>query len=150
MGLVTGRNVTAQLTGLVVKPEAALRQIDQDKAAARPLASGATGETQRHGTIAETPTAGGTGAVAPQPPPGQPHRFYATVKIDPRRLSTSAGTIAQEVVQHLAGLIMADVEVTLDIRAYIPGGAPDHIVRTVTENCHTLGFESYEFHDEEP
>jgi hypothetical protein len=29
-----------------------------------------------------------------------------------------------------------------------PGGAPDHVVRTVTENCRTLKFKTYGFEEE--
>ena len=78
----------------------------------------------------------------------QPRRFYGSIRIEPRRLSTSAGTIAQEVVQHLAGLMDSNVEIVLEIQAYIPEGTPDHVVRTVTENCRTLGFQSAEFEEE--
>ncbi len=39
------------------------------------------------------------------------------------------------------------VEVTLDIHAEIPDGTPDHIVRTVTENCRTLRFKAHGFEE---
>ena len=39
------------------------------------------------------------------------------------------GQIAEEVVSHLTGLIGAKVEVTLEIEAEIPDGAPEHVVR---------------------
>jgi hypothetical protein len=42
----------------------------------------------------------------------------------------------------------ADVKVTLEIQADIPSGAPDHVVRTVTENCRTLKFDSQGFEKE--
>jgi hypothetical protein len=37
------------------------------------------------------------------------------------------------------------VKVTLEIEAEIPSGAPDDVVRTVTENCRTLKFTNQEF-----
>ncbi len=37
---------------------------------------------------------------------------------------------------------------TLEIDATIPDGAPDHVVRTVTENSRTLKFESHGFENE--
>jgi hypothetical protein len=37
------------------------------------------------------------------------------------------------------------VKVTLEIEAEIPTGVPDHVVRTVTENCRTLKFTSQAF-----
>ncbi len=38
----------------------------------------------------------------------------------------------------------ANVEVTLEIEAHVPDGAPVHVVRTVMENCRTLKFASQE------
>jgi hypothetical protein len=40
------------------------------------------------------------------------------------------------------------VKVTLEIEAEIPSGAPDQVVRTVTENCRTLKFSSQGFETE--
>jgi hypothetical protein len=40
------------------------------------------------------------------------------------------------------------VKVTLEIEAEIPNGAPDSIVRTVTENSRTLKFTSQGFEEE--
>jgi hypothetical protein len=39
----------------------------------------------------------------------------------------------------------ADVEVRLEIQAKIPSGAPDEVVRTVTENARTLKFDQHGF-----
>ena len=58
------------------------------------------------------------------------------------------GQIAEEVVSHLTGLVGAKVEVTLEIEAEIPDGAPEHVVRTVTENARTLRFRSHGFEEE--
>ena len=69
------------------------------------------------------------------------------MKLDSLRLGRDASKIAEEVVQHLAGLVGADVEVTLEIRAEIPDGATPEIVRTVTENCRTLRFGDYGFEE---
>jgi hypothetical protein len=52
------------------------------------------------------------------------------------------------VISHLAGLVGASVTVTLEIEAEIPGGAPEHVVRTVTENSRTLKFSTQGFEDE--
>ena len=42
----------------------------------------------------------------------------------------------------------ADVKVTLEIEAELPDGATEQVVRTVTENCRTLKFESQGFEKE--
>jgi hypothetical protein len=50
-------------------------------------------------------------------------------------------------MMHLAGLVDAKVTVTLEIQAEIPSGAPENVVRTVTENCRTLKFDTQGFED---
>jgi hypothetical protein len=40
------------------------------------------------------------------------------------------------------------VKVRLEVEADIPSGAPDHVVRTVTENSRTLKFTSQGFEKE--
>jgi hypothetical protein len=77
-----------------------------------------------------------------------PHRFYASVQINERMMASDAGKIMEEVVKHLTSLSGANVKVTLEITAELPDGMPDHIVRTVKENCNTLRFQTSEFHEE--
>ena len=50
-----------------------------------------------------------------------------------------------DVIAHLSCLVGAKVAVTLEVEAEIPTGAPDHVVRTVTENSRTLKFSSQGF-----
>lgn len=124
----------ADATGLLVKPAAAAKQL----------------EAKRQGT--------GTGTGSPADRPGDsegddyvpedgesrrtvPRRFHGSVSVDPTRLALQAGEIAEAVVAHLDGLLDASVEVTLEIHADIPGGTPDQVVRTVTENAATLRFD---------
>jgi hypothetical protein len=52
------------------------------------------------------------------------------------------------VIAHLTGLVGAKVTVPLEIEAEIPTCAPDHIIRTVTENSRTLKFTSQGFEEE--
>lgn len=49
---------------------------------------------------------------------------------------------------HLAGLVGAKVKVTLEVEAEITSGAPEQVVRTVTENSRTLKFTSQAFESE--
>ncbi len=72
-------------------------------------------------------------------------RFYGTVALDATRVGRDASLIAEEVISHLAGLVDAEVTVTLEIAAQVPAGAPDEVVRTVTENSRTLKFTSQGF-----
>jgi hypothetical protein len=65
--------------------------------------------------------------------------------LDPTRVGRDASRIAEEVIAHLSGLVGATVTVTIEVHAEITSGAPDHVVRTVTENCRTLKFASHGF-----
>lgn len=77
-----------------------------------------------------------------------PTRFYGTVRLDPTRAGGDAAKIADEVIRHLAGLLGADVSVTLDIDARLDRGFPPDVIRTVTENARTLGFNTQGFEEE--
>jgi hypothetical protein len=77
-----------------------------------------------------------------------PRRFHGTVTLDPARVGRDASRIADEVIAHLSGIVDAEVTVTLEIEARIPSGAPEQVVRTVTENSRTLKFNSHGFEDE--
>ena len=74
-------------------------------------------------------------------------RFHGSVKLESTRVGRDAGRIAEEVIAHLAGLVGANVTVTLDIAANLPDGAPEHTVRTVNENSRTLKFDSHGFEE---
>lgn len=131
--------------GLLVKPEAAQRQL---AAEAPPPGEGTILPTggPEGGTIPTTGTKGGD--VQPPAAPSAPTRFHGAATLDSKRVGRDAGRIADEVVAHLAGIVGANVKVTLEIEADIPSGAPDHVVRTVTENCRTLKFDSQGFEKE--
>jgi len=136
--------VSADDTGLLVKSEVACRQLDAEKPLVTP-----PGENPP-----VTPTTPGIGPEPippidpkPKPPIGtpKPKRFHGTVVLEPTRAGRDAGKIAEEVIAHLSGLVGASVRVTLEIEAEIPDGAPDNVVRTVTENSQTLKFTSHGF-----
>ena len=56
--------------------------------------------------------------------------------------------IAEEVLSHLHGMPGADANVTLELQVEVPDGVPDHVVRTVMENCRTLKFKTQSFEQE--
>ena len=64
------------------------------------------------------------------------------------RLGREASRIAEEVVQHLAGLVGSNVEITIEIHPDLADGAGEKLVRDVTENCRTLRFTEYGFEEE--
>ena len=135
--------VTEDSTGVLVKPEPARRQYEAERTPTPGTPGGETPGGTTTTTPGSTPTPGG---VPTEPP--KPKRFHGTVQLDAQRVGRDAGTIAQEVISHLAGIIGADVKVTIEIDAFIPSGATEQVVRTVTENCRTLKFKSQGFEQE--
>ena len=135
-------------TSLLVKPEIAQKQTDKETTPPEATAEGETvGPTADGHSTSTGGVAGGTSAGSPIPP-GRPKRFYGTVALDGTRVGRDAGRIADEVIAHLSGLIGSSVKVTLEIEADVPGGVPENVVRTVTENSRTLKFNSYGFEKE--
>ncbi|ARA93108.1 AAA+ family ATPase [Rhodothermaceae bacterium RA] len=148
-GLRAGETValTVDSPGLVVRPDVARRQREAERARADtvvppPPPPGPTpGMVRDDGTAVQPDTCAEVATAAPR-------RFYGTVRLDPTRTGRDAGRIAEEVIAHLTGQVGAEVTVTLEIHAHLPEGASDHLVRTVTENARTLGFESFGFEEE--
>ncbi len=132
------------MSALLVRPEVAEKQmLEEVPAPPRP----GEGPGRPEAAII------GGGHVGSQPPlspsgPVPPKRFHGTVTLDPARVGRDAGRIAEEIVAHLAGLSGSKVKVTLEIEAEMPSGAPDQVVRTVTENSRTLKFTSQGFERE--
>lgn len=150
-GLEAGRRVTVQLNSdsVVVKPEVASQQIEKESAApsaaaVEPVAGDAAGadatDTVMSGDGVSTVQAGLSKTRALR-------RFHGSATLNSTRLSRDADMIATSVVQHLTGLLDAKVKVTIEIEADIPSGAPENVVRTVTENCRTLKFDSQGFEE---
>jgi predicted AAA+ superfamily ATPase len=148
VGLRCGQMVplsSDSLSGLLVRPDAARKQ----REAERPPAPGPEPGTPGAGTT----TPGGEAGPGPTPTPAPgpapaPKRFHGSVTLAPTRVGRDAGRIADEVIAHLAALVGSTVRVTLEIEAEIPSGAPEHVVRIVTENSRTLKFTSQGFEAE--
>ena len=132
--------------GLLVKPDIARRQLDAERAQPPNGGEGAGAGPGGGSTVPEGGS--GPGEVPPGSPPPQPTRFHGTATLDSARVGRDASRIADEVIAHLSGLVGAKVTVTLEIEAEVPFGAPDHVVRTVTENSRTLKFTSQGFEKE--
>jgi predicted AAA+ superfamily ATPase len=146
-GLRCGQQVVGSvdsLSGVLVKPDVAVRQLAADTAPKPgPSTGGESGE--RPGG---EPVAPGGGSPPGKPVARNPNRFHGTVVVDPARVGRDAGRIADEVISHLVGLVGSEVTVTIEIEARIPSGAPDNVVRTVTENSRTLKFTSQGFEED--
>jgi hypothetical protein len=154
IGLRAGQGGSVALDGgtIVVKPEAARRQLDQDEAARQQREADAgrysTSSSAAAGTFVRDGAGEGYIATATQPQtPRRLGRFHGAVTLNPQRVGRDAGAIAEEVLAHLTGLVGAKAEVTLEIHVDLPEGVPDQVVRTVMENCRTLKFTTFGFEE---
>jgi hypothetical protein len=145
LGLKAGQSgsVVMDDQSLLVRPEAAQRQLDQEAVGVQRQV--APPESQRD----VSPATPGTAEPPPVPLTEKKlRRFYGTVELDTLRLGRDAAAINDAVIQHLNSLVGAEVSATLEIHARLPDGAPDQVVRTVTENARTLKFKEYGFEEE--
>lgn len=150
-GLKGGQHVNVPedgLLGILVKPDVAQAQISADTKSSvvspgTPQPANTSGQVSPVGgtnkTAAVSPTTSGTVQ------PAAPKHFYGTVKIDASRMNRDVGQISQEVVQHLVAILMANVDITIEIQATAPDGFQPNVVRTIGENCRTLKFTQSEF-----
>ena len=138
-GLREGQRITVNESdaGLLVRPAVASSQLEAEAVVVPPV-------------IEPGPKPGPTppGPTPPPPPKTGPKRYHGAVELDPQRVGRDASRIADEVLTHLVGLVGSQVRVTLEIEVTIPGGAPDQVVRTVTENGRTLKFTDNGFESE--
>lgn len=128
---------------LLVKPDVTFRQLEADlkrrtEEKSNENSEPATDSRQVPLQTNETQQPGTQTAASPK-------RFHGTVTLDTTRVGRDAGKIAEEVISHLAGIVGSKVTITLEIEAEMPGGVPENIVRTVTENSRTLRFTSQGF-----
>ncbi|HXX78431.1 MAG TPA: hypothetical protein VEI53_08075, partial [Ktedonobacteraceae bacterium] len=170
LGLKTGQvvQVAIDATSVLIKPEVALAQRAADEAAEQ--ARKAKENTYQDNTTHTGPTInerGGTTVLdppviihtpTPPPMPGAPgnvppaseselqyHRFYGSIKINPRTMAGDAGKIMEEVVKHMTTIMGSDVQVTVEIEARMPKGVTESTKRTIEENCKTLKFDDFGF-----
>ena len=131
--------VTPESRALVVKPDVAGEQIEREKPREQ--------EQLTPGDPEEVSGVEGTSPEPPEPPKPKARRYHGAVTLDAQRVGRDASQIADEVIAHLSGIVGSEISVTLEIHAEIPDGAPENVVRTVTENSQTLKFESHGFEE---
>ncbi|WP_205369589.1 Swt1 family HEPN domain-containing protein [Thermoleptolyngbya sp. PKUAC-SCTB121] len=141
LSIATGITPSISPQSLLVKPEIAQKQLDEAHPKPDPKP---TDIPPGPGVIHPTPKPD----LEPTPTPLKRSRFYGSVQLDPLRINRDTSAIADEVICHLAALNGAQVKITLEVEATFPEGATDEATRTVTENCRTLKFTSYEFEAE--
>lgn len=133
-GLQAGQHIGVGLShdAVIVKPDRARRQFDEEV----PAAPEDAGETE------------GDGSREPSKPPGPgvPTRFYGRKQLDPVRAIRDFGDLINEVISHLGNTDGAKVTITVEINAE-SGGFDDRTRRTVSENAAQLGFDTHEFEE---
>jgi predicted AAA+ superfamily ATPase len=156
------QDILGQVTDstLLVRPDLALAQRDAEaaaRAAAAAAASPAGGASAGAGgpavpgvAVPVGPAASsGAGVPSPEPEPAGPRntRFFGVAVVSPERYARDLTRLSQEVIQHLAAVDGAELEIRVEITARNSGGYPEDKVRNVTENARTLKFETYGFED---
>jgi len=140
-GLRAGQMVNvAPDAALLLKPSVARQQLEFEILPAGP--TGGSSDIQPVSSLG-----GGSGSTQPKSA-AMPRRIHGYVTLDTTRVGRDAGRIAEEVIAHLSGKVGAEVTVTIEINAVVPSGAPDNVVRSVTENFRTLKFSDQGFEEE--
>lgn len=157
--LVCGRLISFQSAipdGLLVKAEVALQQLQAEAPApgqprvavtadGRAVAERRDPSDWADPSDSADPASRANSPTLPAPP--RLNRFHGSVSLDSTRVGRDAGRVADEVISHLAGIVGAKVRVTLEIEAELPDGAPDDVVRVVTQNSRDLKFDTQGFEE---
>jgi hypothetical protein len=134
-GLVVNDELpSVDLASLVVQPDIALAQHEQDRAAAPVPDNRVTEQDAEDGPSPEPGPA----------PSATTTRFTGSVRLDAERLVRTFGAVNTEVLAHLLNS-GATVEVSLEVVAQLPDGFDDATLRVVGENARTLNFDDPTF-----
>ncbi len=149
LALVGGALVSPSLDGVLVKPGAARRWLEAQAADKRKREEDEARTKGLEPELVVTPSTNEKeipGDKVPLPiPPTRPRRFYGEVEVSALRAATEVDRLVKEVIQHLTSLDSSSVRLSLQIEAEAPGGVPENIQRTVSENCQVLKFKQQEF-----
>jgi hypothetical protein len=149
-----GGGVQVDDTLLLIEPGAAkeyeegLKRLDQgvDGRDAGHL-DGSTPEGTSNTGVAAGSRSGAAGAgigVVGGPPSvaAKAKSFHGSVQINPSTAKMRLVEIAEEILGVLASDPNCSLDITLEIHAEFPAGAPDQIKRAVSENAASLGFKT--------
>jgi len=140
LGLTVGSHTLVTAGTLLVRPDVADTQLEQQRRAHEEVAT--ADETRAGQQPGDQLYDEGTRT---RDASSRPQRFHGVVTLDSGRLNRDFGRVAQEVVSHLTGLFGTEVEITVEITARNVDGFPDTTVRNVTENAKTLRFTDHDF-----
>lgn len=153
LGLKTCQGIKATISSqtLIVKPDIAAQQLQAERTPETKKENTTNHKTSIDGVMTNTVTIRkdyNTKSDPTPPPEKKLRRFHGSVDLDPLRVIRDAESVTNEVIQHLASLVGSQVQITLEVQVQLPEGVPDHIIRTVTENCRTLKFKTHNFEQE--
>ncbi|MCX6666484.1 MAG: DUF499 domain-containing protein [Euryarchaeota archaeon] len=135
-----GANIIINSMSVLVKKEIALKQVAVEEKKIDISSGMVLGEKTEGGLKSSTEISKDFKEVY--------KRFYGVTILDPTRLSRDIGVIADGIIQHLAILSSAEIEISLEIKAKISDGIPEKTARVILENCKTLKFRINEFEKE--
>ncbi|HLI49734.1 MAG TPA: DUF499 domain-containing protein [Chthonomonas sp.] len=138
--LRAGEHCEPELSGWVVRPEVAQRQLEEERSqTASPTIAEYHVEIESRGHFR---------VQEPSKAPAIYRRFYGSVLLDPRRPLPDVDKISREIVQHLAAASPdVRIKIRLEIEAEYESGFPDDLRSVVMENCRTLRFENESFEE---
>ncbi len=128
----------------LVKLEAALKQIEEEKGREKPIT------TSEHDNNLVTPPTAATAPIPPVRVQAEPKntRFFLSAPLDNiTRINRDVQKLVEEVISHLDSVDDGKVEISLEINMTAPNGVPHSVVRTVSENCNTLGITNFGFEE---
>ena len=140
-GLTVNASVSPLPSGLLVKPEVAKRQLDAERAVERSASVGVTplSQDERQRPIYDEhegePTLPVRESVQTKP---RYRRYFGEFSLEPDSFSKQSMTVFQEVIQHVAALVGADVKITLHVDVDAPEGIPEDVRQVLSENSRTL------------
>ena len=150
VGLRVGHHVAQAAINrstLLVKPDVARAQAEREHGAEPRDTSDSVSKGSPGAPSPSSPEKGGAPKPDAPQPPALPTAYFGSKRLDPARVGSAAGQIAEEVLQHLSTLPGAEVEVRIEIHVQVPKGIPDQAKRVVGENARSLKFDSSEFSD---
>jgi predicted AAA+ superfamily ATPase len=133
---------------VLIKPEVAIQQIQADQAEDTTGTGEETDNTDTGGGGTDDTGTGGNdgGTEETEETASTLTRYYGVIDLeDATRVNRDVATISNEIIQHLTSILGANVEVSLEINANIPGGLTEQQIRILSENSRTLRFRDHGF-----
>jgi len=139
-------------TGWLVKPSVAKPIIDR-AFAEREGAIGSLGSTSPTSTSSGVPSTvadarSGTLEATFEPRAKSKRRFHGSITLRHEDFRERAGDVSREVAAHLAKVVGSKVRIVVEVVAESDAGYSDDVLRTVSENCTALRFNSFEFEED--